>query len=239
MPLQMLPSPHDASERHCGVVGVVVEVVGVVGVTVVVVAAAVVVVSGPTVVVVVLDVVVVGGGHTGGAGRGEEKSTGPFTMSQPPFPGPGAQPHQFPVASIRAGVVLSTPNGRFPVMLLLVAVATALTPAVLLDEADAGLRGRGYRVARECALRVDRVAEERDDQDTDVPGVDRVRVDGGVSLVQEDALETVVHEGIAAEGRGAVSKVVDTDVVGGDGVAHHGRSGCGPEDRKSVVQGNR
>src|SRR5262245_55961774 len=128
MPLQMLPSPHDASERHCGVVGVVVEVVGVVGVTVVVVAAAVVVVSGPTVVVVVLDVVVVGGGHTGGAGRGEEKSTGPFTMSQPPFPGPAAQPHQFPVASIRAGVVLSTPNGRFPVMLLLVAVATALTP---------------------------------------------------------------------------------------------------------------
>src|SRR5262249_18891083 len=64
-PLQMLPSPHDASDVHCG--GIVVVVLGV---TVVVV----------TAIVVVVLVVVVGGGHTGGAGSGEETSTGPFTV---------------------------------------------------------------------------------------------------------------------------------------------------------------
>src|SRR5262249_36834425 len=140
-PLQMLPSPHDASERHCGVVGVVV-VVGVVTVVVVmvgvgpvvvvtvgvgpVVVVTVVVVTALVVVVLVVVVVVVGGGHTGGAGTGEDVSTGPFTMSPPAPGGPAAQPHQFPRASISVEVVLSTPNGAFPAMLLLVAVATAL-----------------------------------------------------------------------------------------------------------------
>src|SRR5262245_65101234 len=49
-PLQMLPSPHDASEMHWGAVGIVVVVV----------------------VIVVIVVVVVGGGHIGGAGSGED-----------------------------------------------------------------------------------------------------------------------------------------------------------------------
>ena len=125
-PLQMLSSPHDASERHCGGVGIVV-VVGVVTVVVVMVGGGtVVVVTAPVVVVlVVVVVVVVGGGHTGGAGSGDEVSTGPFTMSQPAPGGPAAQPHQFPCASMLDAVVLSTPTA-FPVMLLLVAVATAL-----------------------------------------------------------------------------------------------------------------
>src|SRR5262249_45159939 len=110
-PLQMLPSPHDASERHWGVGSVVV----VLPVTVVVV----------TAIVVVVLVVVVGGGHAGGAGSGEETSTGPFTVSQPAPGGPAAQPHQFPCASMLDVVVLSTPTA-FPVMLLLVVVATGL-----------------------------------------------------------------------------------------------------------------
>ena len=38
---------------------------------------------------------------------------------------------------------------------------------------------------------------ERDDQDADVPGVDRVGVDRGIALVQDDALEAVAVDGIA------------------------------------------
>src|SRR5262249_36246898 len=98
--------------RHCGVGSVV----GVVAGTMVVV----------TAIVVVVLVVVVGGGHAGGAGSGEETSTGPFTVSQPAPGGPAAQPHQFPCASMLDVVVLSTPTPTFPVMVLLVAVATAL-----------------------------------------------------------------------------------------------------------------
>ena len=74
---------------HCGGGGVVVVVVGV---TVVVVAAAVVVVSGPTVVVVVVVVVVVAADTRGRRQRGGCVD-GPFTVSQPVFPGPeGAAP---------------------------------------------------------------------------------------------------------------------------------------------------
>src|SRR5262249_61383727 len=54
-PLQMLPSPHDASERHCGGVGIVVVVVAVTAIVVVVLA--------------IVVVVVVGGGAIRGAGR--------------------------------------------------------------------------------------------------------------------------------------------------------------------------
>src|SRR5262245_10677401 len=128
-PLQMLPSPHEASERHCGGVGVVV-VVGVVSVVVVTPGVGTVVVGRAlvaVVLVVVVVVVVVGGGQTGGAGSGDEVSTGPSTVSQPAPGGPAAQPHQFPCASMLDVVVLSTPTA-FPVMLLLVAVATTLGP---------------------------------------------------------------------------------------------------------------
>src|SRR4029453_9369030 len=100
----MLPSLHDASV-HCGGVGVVVVVVGVT-------------------VVVVLVVVVVVGGNTqgGGSARGEEASTLPLTGSQPAFPGPRGQPHQFCCAFTVGVVVLSRPTSRLPVMLLLFAV---------------------------------------------------------------------------------------------------------------------
>src|SRR5262249_5003277 len=98
------------------------------------------------------------------------------------------------------------------------------------EETDAGLRGPGDLVARERALRVgcsERTGVERDDQDADIPRVDRVGVDGGVALVQDDAFKAVAGEGIATEGRRALGEVVDADVVGGDGVARHGGTGSG------------
>src|SRR4029450_3646942 len=113
-PLQMLPSLHDASV-HCGGGGVVVVVVGV---PVVVGPPA----LGPGLVVVV---VVAGDAHGGGAASGEEASTLPLTGSQPAFPGPRGQPHQFCCAFTVGVVVLSRPT-RLPVMLLLVTVAVAV-----------------------------------------------------------------------------------------------------------------
>ena len=56
-----------------------------------------------------------------------------------------------------------------------------------------------------------------------------VGVDRGVALVQDDAMEAVVGEGIAHEGR-ALGQVVDADVVGGDRVAHHHGSGGGLDE---------
>src|SRR5262245_1626887 len=109
----MLPSPHDASDRHCG--GNVV-VVGEMGVVVVV------------LIVVAVVEVVVGDTQGGGPGSGEEKSTGPgpVTVSQPVLLGPCGQPHQFWRASTLDVVSLSSPAPTLPVMLLLVAVTTVM-----------------------------------------------------------------------------------------------------------------
>src|SRR5262249_43212579 len=51
------------------------------------------------------------------------------------------------------------------------------------EESDAGIRGSGDLVARECPFRVRRVAVERNDQDADVPGVDRIGGYGSVAFV--------------------------------------------------------
>src|SRR5437773_10567790 len=48
--------------------------------------------------------------HTGGTLSGPDASTFPATVSQPGFPGPEAQAHQFPVALSSAGVSLSMPT---------------------------------------------------------------------------------------------------------------------------------